>query len=85
MQVADRRGAHAEAERGAFRDRAVAAAVGHAARALRLVEQIGEFGPGALERRRVDVRDVVRDDLDVELLGAHAGRGDGKDLHDGVP
>ena len=77
VQVADADGAHAEADLRALRHHVLAAAVGHALGALRLVDQIGEFGAGALERGRVDVGDVVGDDLNVGLLGGHAGRGDG--------
>ena len=50
-----------------------------------LVEQILEFGPLALEGYGVHVGDVVRDDLDVHLLGGHAGRGGAERLHQRLP
>ena len=40
----------------------------------RLVEQILEVGAALLEAARADVRQVVGDDVDVELLGLEAGR-----------
>ena len=42
---------------------------------------LSELGTGALERGRVDVGEVVGDDLDVGLLGRHAGGGNGKRTH----
>ena len=41
-----------------------------------MIKQILELRALALECGGVEVRDVVRDDLDVELLGQHAGSGD---------
>jgi hypothetical protein len=40
-----------------------------------LIEQILELGALALEPGGVDVGEVVRNDVDIELLGQHAGRG----------
>ena len=40
-----------------------------------LVEQVLELGFDLLEPGRVDVRQVVRDDVEVRLLGLHPGRG----------
>ena len=40
-------------------------AFGHARKALRLVEQVAEFRPGALEGGGVDVRDVVGDNFQM--------------------
>ena len=81
MQLAHCDRADAEAEPRPFRHRVLAGAIRDALHALDLVEQVGEFGARALEGRRIDVRDVVRDHLDVELLRAHAGRGDGQGSH----
>ena len=47
-----------------------------------LVEQILEFRALALVARRAHVGDVVGDDLDVEFLGHHAGRGGVQCAHD---
>jgi hypothetical protein len=49
-----------------------------------LVEQVGELGPAALVAGGGGVRDVVRDDLDIHLLGEHAGGGGGEGAHGGV-
>src|SRR3546814_4850500 len=46
-----------------------------------LVQQILELGALALECRRAHVGDVVRDDLDIELLGHHAGRAGAEGTH----
>ena len=46
-----------------------------------LIKQILKFDPSALKRGRVHIRDVVGDDLDVELLGQHPGRTDVKRSH----
>jgi hypothetical protein len=53
----------------------------HALEPLGLVQQVGEFGPRALEAGGVDVGDVVGDDFQVELLGVHAGGGDRERFH----
>src|SRR5581483_8497588 len=45
-----------------------------AGRAERLVEEILEVGAALLEPRRVHVRQVVGDHVDVQLLRLHAGR-----------
>src|SRR5262249_49896381 len=39
------------------------------------VEQVLEVAAAALEAGGVDVREVVGDDVDAELLGFHSGRG----------
>src|SRR3546814_11150654 len=46
---------------------------GDARAAQVLVEQVLEFGALALEPRGAHVGDVIRDDLNIELLGQHAG------------
>jgi len=81
MQVADGRRLHTEPDLGAFRDGRLAAAHRHTLELLRLVEQIGELGAGALEAGGVDIGDVVGDDFDVHLLGVHARGGDGEGAH----
>ena len=63
----------------------LAAPVRHAGRALDLIEQIGELAARPLVGGGVDVRDVVRDHIDVQLLGIHARRGDGQGSHDAIP
>src|SRR5579862_3349485 len=50
--------------------------------ALVLIEQILEFGALRFEGRRVEIGDVIGDDLDIELLSKHPGRGDGERAHD---
>jgi hypothetical protein len=47
-----------------------------------LVEQVLELGPLALVAGGAQVGDVVRDDLDVEFLGHHAGGGGVESTHD---
>jgi len=46
-----------------------------------LVEHVFEFSALALVARRVHVRDVVRNDIDVHLLSLHAAGGDGEGAH----
>jgi hypothetical protein len=46
-----------------------------ARRPQRLVEQVLEVGAALLEAGRVHVRQVVGDDVDVQLLRLHPGRG----------
>ena len=74
MQLSHRRGSNAEAQLGAFGYRSLADPVRDALHPIDLIEQVGEFGARALVRRRIDICDVVRDDLDIELLSAHSGR-----------
>ncbi len=70
---------------GAFGDDALVRPVGNALQPLGLVEQVGELGAGPLEACRIDVGDVVGDDFQVQLLGVHAGRGDGESSHRLLP
>src|SRR3546814_3203720 len=53
--------------------------------ALVLVEQVLELRPLPLVAGGVHVRDVVGDDLDVQLLCGHSRRGDAQGLHAGLP
>ncbi len=46
--------------------------IGHARRALRLVEKIGKFGPCALEARCVDIGNIAGNHFQIKLLGVHA-------------
>src|SRR5690606_2138677 len=75
---------HAVADLNADRQhRAVAA--GRARRPQRLVEEVLELGPAAFEARRSDVRDLVRDGVDLRLLRLHAGRGGEQCPHQRMP
>ena len=44
-------------------------------RPLVLVQQVLELGPGFLKSRRVHVGEVVRDHVELRLLGLHSGGG----------
>ncbi len=81
MNVADRGGLDTKADMGAFRHKRLIGPVRRALHAVDLIEQVGKLGPRALERRGVDVRDVVRDHFKVGLLGGHARGGDCKCFH----
>ena len=85
MDVADGDRFHAETDHGAFRHHAGIGAVRHTLQPFRLVEQIGKLRAGALEAGRVDVRDIVGDDFQIELLGIHAGCRDGECFHVNSP
>ena len=74
-------GAHAKADLRAFRHGGARPAAGDALQAFVLIDEIGEFGARALEAGGVDVRDIVRDHLDVLFLGAHARRRDRQRSH----
>ena len=50
-----------------------------------LVDQVLEHGPLAFEAGRVHVGDVVRNDLDIELLREHSSAGDAKGTHGRTP
>ncbi len=69
----------------ALRNLRLAAPHRDALEALRLIEQVGELRPRALEGGGVDVGDVVGDDFDVQLLGVHARRCDGERFHGSGP
>ena len=72
---------HAEADLNAGRhDGACVRRVGADAAEV-LIEQILKLGALTLETRSAHVGDVVRDDLDIELLGHHACGGDTERLH----
>ncbi|MCY1302678.1 hypothetical protein D9M70_523510 [compost metagenome] len=81
MQVAHGSRLDAETDDRAFRNDGLVGAVRHALGALGLIKQVGELCAGTLVAGRVDVRDVVRDHFEVQLLGVHAGCGNGKGLH----
>lgn len=81
VHIAHGRRLDAEADRNALRHQRGIGAVGHALRAVDLVEQVGEFGARPLVAGGVDVGDVVGDDFQICLLGIHAGGGDGKCFH----
>ncbi len=81
VDVADGRGLHAETDIGAFWHDRLVGAVRHALGALALIKKVGKLGAGALVTGGVDVRDVVRDDFEIGLLGIHARCCDGKRSH----
>jgi hypothetical protein len=79
----DRRGFDAQADLNARgHDGAGIRGIGAGAQQV-LVEQVLKLRPLALEPGRVHVGDVVRDDLDIHLLGQHARCGDAKRTHMG--
>jgi hypothetical protein len=81
VDAADRGGANAEADLRPFGNGRVTAAVRDPHQTLCLIDEVREFRPRALEASGVDVGDIVRDHLQVLLLGAHARRRDRQRSH----
>src|SRR5208282_684223 len=81
VDAANRRGAYAQANLRAFGNGRVTAAVRHPHQPFGLVDEIGEFRARTFKAGGVDVGDVVRDHLQVLLLGAHARRRDRQRSH----
>ncbi len=85
MQFADGCCAHTQSNLCAFWNRVFTAPVWRPSSAFGLVEQIREFGTRTLESSRIDVGNIIGDDLEIELLGRHARRGNCERPHADPP
>src|SRR5262249_40925021 len=70
--MANRRCTHSEPDLRALRYDILPAARRRSCQPLRLIKQIREFGFPPFKARRVDIGDIVGNDIDIELLGAHS-------------
>jgi hypothetical protein len=81
VKITNRSGADSETKLRALWNRIVLTPARYPLQTLGLIDQVRELRTRPLERRSVDIGNVVGNDLNIQVLRGHPGRSNCESLH----